>query len=144
MRNKGITTLAIGIAAVSGLLASCSTDSVSAVKIEPAVIDTIPGSDIKKVTLTADAAERISLETDEITAGAGSEMVIPYGAVIYDADGLAWAYVAKGSNVFVREQIEIDRIEGDSAFLTNGPEVGTSVAVVGVAELFGAETGIGK
>ncbi len=144
MRNNRMTALTTCIAAVAGLLASCGADSTTSEKIEPAVIVSIPGSTVQQVTLTQDAAERISLETSEITAGAGSEMVMPYGAVIYDADGLAWAFVVKGDNVFVREQVEIDRIEGDSAFLTGGPKIGTSVAVVGVAELFGAETGIGK
>jgi hypothetical protein len=34
-------------------------------------------------------------------------------------------------------------VRGDIAILESGPEVGTAVVVVGVAELFGAETGLG-
>ncbi len=144
MRNNHFTIIAVGLTALAGSLTACSDPPATGEKIVPAVIDTVPGLDVKQVTLTADAAQRIALVTGEITAGEGDETVIPYGAVIYDPDGLSWAYVVKGDNVFIREEIGIDRIEGDQAFLTTGPGVGTSVAVVGVAELFGAETGIGK
>lgn len=144
MRKNTFTFAVVGLTALAGSLTACSDAPAEAEKIVPAVIDTVPGLDVKQVTLTADGAERIALVTGEITAGEGSEMVIPYGAVIYDPDGLSWAYVVKGDNVYLREEITIDRIEGDQAFLTSGPAVGTAVAVVGVAELFGAETGIGK
>ena len=36
------------------------------------------------------------------------------------------------------------QIEGDLAVLSDGPASGTAIVVVGAAELFGAETGIGK
>ena len=44
----------------------------------------------------------------------------------------------------VREKVVIDAIEGDRAFLSTGPAAGTKVATVGVAELFGAESGLGE
>jgi hypothetical protein len=141
MRRTSISAVAVAVAAILG---GCSDDPASVEKSEPAVVETIPGSEQKQVTVTVDAAERISLATGLVSAGNGSETVVPYGAVIYDADGLAWAYVAKADNVFLREALEITRIEGDQAYLSSGPAVGTTVAVVGVAELFGAETGIGK
>ncbi len=144
MRNHRITAFAVGLATAAGLITGCSSDAGKAEKITPAVVDTIADSKLKQVTLTPDAAERISLALGEITAGTGDETVIPYGAVVYDAEGLSWAYVSRSDNVFVREEITIDRIIDDKAYLTSGPDVGTSVAVVGVAELFGAETGIGK
>jgi len=45
--------------------------------------------------------------------------------------------------VFVRTQVRVDRIDGDVALLLDGPPSGTSVVTVGLAELFGAETGVG-
>jgi hypothetical protein len=45
---------------------------------------------------------------------------------------------------FVRHAIHIDHIQGDLAVLSDGPPVGTALVIVGAAELFGAETGIGK
>jgi hypothetical protein len=43
----------------------------------------------------------------------------------------------------VRSAIDVASIEGDRALLTSGPPVGTTVVTVGVAELYGAETGVG-
>ncbi len=137
-------TTALAVAVIAMILGGCSGDKAETAKLTPAVVDTVAGSDQKQVTLTKDAVERISLETGSVSSGSGAETVVPYAAVIYDAEGLAWAYVDKGDNAFIREALEIDRIEGDTAYLTAGPAVGTKVAVVGVAELYGAETGIGK
>ena len=41
--------------------------------------------------------------------------------------------------VFVREAIGVERIDGDTAYLSEGPAAGTEVVTVGAAELFGAE-----
>ncbi len=131
-------------ALIALFLGGCANNPTDAAKPAPAVVDTVVGSDQKRVTLTNDAVERISLETGAVSSGSGTETVVPYGAVIYDAEGLAWAYVSKGDNAYLRESIDIDRIEGDKAYLRSGPAVGIEVAIVGVAELYGAETGIGK
>jgi hypothetical protein len=49
--------------------------------------------------------------------------------------------------VFVRQAVTIGDVvvdaAGDYAVLTDGPEPGTSVVAVGVAELFGAEFSVG-
>jgi len=45
--------------------------------------------------------------------------------------------------VFVRHAITVDRIEADRAVLSAGPPIGTLVVTVGVAELWGIETGVG-
>jgi hypothetical protein len=58
--------------------------------------------------------------------------------------GETWAYTSPESLTFIRQLITIDSIEGDMAILSNGPAIGTQVATVGVAELYGADTGIGK
>ncbi len=70
--------------------------------------------------------------------------VIPYAAVLYDPQGKTWTYTNPGPLTFVREPITVDRIEGDKAFLSDGPAPGTLVVTVGAAELFGAETGVSK
>ncbi len=141
--SKRLVTLS-WCAALTGLLAACSDAPAKATKVQPVVLDAIAGSKVKRVTFTRDHMERISLATDKITAGEGPEFVVPYGAVIYDSDGSSWVYVLEGESSFVRTRIEITRIVGRQAFLKSGPAIGTAVAVVGVAELFGAETGIGK
>jgi hypothetical protein len=70
--------------------------------------------------------------------------VIPYAAVIYDLTGDTWVYTSPEPLTFVRQPISVDYIEGDMAVLVDGPDAGTLVATVGVAELYGADTGVGK
>ena len=70
--------------------------------------------------------------------------VVPYAAVLYDAKGDTWVYTNPNPLTFVRHAIHIDYIEGDLAVLSDGPASGTAVVMVGAAELFGTETGIGK
>jgi hypothetical protein len=78
-------------------------------------------------------------------AGSGEKRIaVPYSAVIYDLNGNTWVYVSPEPLVFVREPITIDYIQGDMAILSEGPAIGTEVATVGVAELYGADTGVGK
>jgi hypothetical protein len=72
---------------------------------------------------------------------------VPYSAVIYDAEGGAWAYVADGELSYVRHALTVDEIvadtAGDYAVLAEGPAEGETVVSVGVAELFGAEFEVG-
>ncbi len=76
--------------------------------------------------------------------GGGSRKIVPYAAVIYDVNGQTWVYTNPEPLTFVRQSISIDYIEGDTAFLTEGPDAGTEVVVIGGAELYGAETGVSK
>ncbi len=70
--------------------------------------------------------------------------VIPYAAVLYGVHGETWVYSNPEPLIFVRQPIVIDYIEGDLAYLSEGPQVGTAVVTVGAAELFGTETGVSK
>ena len=69
---------------------------------------------------------------------------VPYTAVIYDLKGDTWVYTSPSPLTFVRHHVKVDYIDDDTAILTEAPPVGTKVVSVGVAELFGAEFGIGK
>ena len=69
---------------------------------------------------------------------------VPYTAVIYDLKGDTWVYTSPSPLTFVRHHVKVDYIDDDTAILTEAPPVGTNVVSVGVAELFGAEFGIGK
>lgn len=79
-----------------------------------------------------------------LTSGQVSRKVVPYSAVIYGVDGETWVYLNPEPLVFVRQAIVIDYIDGDQVYLVEGPDVGSSVVTMGVAELFGAETGVSK
>ena len=66
-------------------------------------------------------------------------MTVPYAAIIYDHGGDTWVYTNPEPEVFVRAAVVVDRIDGDTAHLSEGPEPGTSVVTLGAAELYGAE-----
>jgi hypothetical protein len=138
--------LAVGILLVALPLAACGQQAVDAARDPAAVVEEIPGSELSRVTLTADAAERLGIETalvEEVAMAGGTSLAVPYAAVLYDSDGTTWAYVSHEELVFVREQLVIDHVAGDLAVLTEGPAPGTTVVTIGAAELYGAEIGLG-
>ena len=117
---------------------------------EPAYLEPFEGTDFNLVTLTERAAERLGIQSEEVAeeeTGDGMKMVVPYSAVIYDLNGNTFAYLrnpGEGSLKFVRTPITVERIEGGQAILSAGPPLGSHIVTVGVAELYGADTGVGK
>jgi hypothetical protein len=112
-------------------------------------VDPITGTDLARVTLSADAARRLDVQTAAVREsgghkGAKSRMVIPYAAVLYDANGDTWTYTNPKSLVFVRSAVSVDTIHGREAVLSEGPPVGTKVVTVGASELLGAEYRVGE
>jgi len=128
-------------------LAACSQhESHAAHGDHPAQVDKIEGSELSRVTLTEKAAERIGLETASVREqdlNGSMRKVVPYSSLIYDPKGRTWIYTSPQDRTFVRQQVEVDTIDGDWVLLIEGPPVGTEIASVGVAEIYGAETGVG-
>lgn len=79
-----------------------------------------------------------------LQGGGTQRFVVPYSALIYDLNGKTWVYVSPEPLVFTRYPVVVDYIEEDEAYLLEGPPAGTQVATVGVPELYGADTGVGK
>jgi hypothetical protein len=129
-------------------LVGCSDKSESATsKTQPAYIEVEEGTGINRVILTERAAQRLDVQTvpvREEQVDGESRLVIPYAAVLYDLSGGTWIYVSPEPLIFVRQAITVDYIEGDNVILSEGPPVGTQVAMVAVAELYGIDTGVGK
>jgi len=121
------------------LLSACGAKSPASEKVVPSKLEPIEGTDLSKVILTEKAAERIGVET---VSASGTE--VPYAAVIYDIEGNTWIYTNPEPLTFVREQIVIDHIEGDTAFLTESLSGELTVVTVGVSEIYGTETGVSK
>jgi hypothetical protein len=122
---------------------------------KPAVVEAVAGSEVKRVTLTQRASERLAIETvpvGEIAAvpakkgvpATPAKKVVPYIAVFYDAKGGSWVYTVTQPLTFLRQRVVIERVTGSDAVLSDGPAVGTAVVTKGVSELYGAETGVGK
>ena len=105
----------------------------------PSRLEPIEGSDLSRVILTEKAAERVGIET--VTA---SGMEVPYAAVIYDTEGKTWIYTNPAPLTYVRAPIMVEHIEGNTAFLSESLSSEVAVVTVGVAELYGTETGVSK
>lgn len=121
------------------LLSACGAKTPAGEKVAPSILEPVEGTDLSKVILTEKAAERIGVET--VSANG---MEVPYAAVIYDIEGNTWIYTNPEPLTFVREPITIDHIEGDTAFLAESLPGQLSVVTVGVAEIYGTETGVSK
>ena len=107
-------------------------------------VEKIADSDLKRVILTQKAAERLDIKIGKMAADAAGVMTAPYAALVYDGKGKTWVYTNPEPLVFVRALVVVESIKGPNAILKSGPPTGTTVVVVGVAELYGAESGIGK
>ena len=108
---------------------------------DPATLEAIDGSDISRITLTSEAAERVDIQTDTALE-AGSDVVIPYAALFYTATGETWAYTNPEPLTFVRVPVVVDDIRGDRAFLSDGPPAGMEVVTQGATDLYGTETDV--
>lgn len=138
-RHSNVWVL-VALLVVPLLLAACGGEAEHEAATA-AVVEEVDGTDLSKVTLTPEAAKRLDIKTAAVTAN-GAGRVIPYAAVFYSPTGETWAYTNPEGLTFVRAPIVVERIEGGRAMLTKGPAPGSKVATAGVAELYGAESGI--
>jgi hypothetical protein len=148
MRHSKRWIAILGLLIAFPQLSACSQTSAEATGgEEPATVEQVEGSeDVSRLTLTPKAVERLGIQTAPVreeTVAGKRRKVVPYGAVLYLADGKTSVYVTSAANVYVREPITVDHIEGDRAILSAGPAAGTRVVSVGPAELYGTETGVG-
>lgn len=135
--------LVVGVGAAAGCRSGAGAEEAS---VEPATVEAVTGTDLSRVTLTEEGVDRLGIRVASVAPAAGQgpgSTTIPFSAVLYDADGHAWAYTKVGENAFVRTPITVDRVDGGTAYLRAGPAVGTMVVTVGVPELYGAEFGVG-
>lgn len=141
-----VTKIVLSVLAATALAACGSQGEAPTPTQVPIEIAKTEGSAIGRLTLSASAAGRLGIETvavaEERIDGA-DRTVMPYAALLYDADGTTWAYTNPEGLLYVRELVTVDRVEGDLAILRAGPAVSTLVVTVGGAELWGAEHGVG-
>jgi hypothetical protein len=144
-RRRQLRAACAGLVLIAGVVslsacgeASSGYDYETASHHEPAKLEAIKGTDVHRVILDAEGAERIGLKTAPIRQN-GEGTVIPFGAVIYDADGETFTYTVPEPLTYVRQSIIIDDVVGDSVMLSDGPPAGTEVVTVGAAEIYGSE-----
>jgi hypothetical protein len=118
--------------------ASSGYDYETASHHEPAELEPIKGTDVHRVIVDPEGVERAGIQTSPIRQN-GQGMVMPYSAVIFDAEGHTYTYTSPEPRTYVRQKIVIDRVEGDSVMLFDGPPAGTEVVTVGAAFVYGTE-----
>jgi hypothetical protein len=139
-RHLPIAVLATVLLAVA--LGGCRDEA--PVELEPPATKVeIEGTDRYQVILTEKAAERLDIQTTEVSEVEGGLMV-PSDALILDTDGVYWVYVNPEPLTYERAVVTPVREADGEAFFTDGPAPGTPIVVVGVPELYGEETGVGK
>jgi hypothetical protein len=148
MRHSKRWIAILGLLIAIPQLSACTQTSAEATGgAEPAKVEHVEGSsDVSRLTLTAKAAERLGIQTAQVREQkvAGKQRkVIPYGALLYDSKGDTYVYVTSQPLTYVREPVTVDYIGAGSVVLTDGPAAGTVVVIVGAAELYGTETGVG-
>ena len=132
------------IPVIAGLLLAACAETIPQEHTidEPATVERPEGSNVARLTLTANAVERLDVQTAPVEARQG-RTAIPADAVLYRPNGGEWVYTSPEPLVFVRASISVDRFEGGLAMLSDGPPPGTHVVTVAVAELYGIEFEIG-
>ena len=139
-RSRSLRALGAGLAllATGAALSGCQEVASNLVESQPYQVEPIEGTDLNRVTLSSDTAEKIDLQTAEVHAN-GRGTVVPHVALIYSPEGGAFVYTRPEPMTYIRAPIEVDRIEGDQALLSEGPPAGTVVVTVGAAELLATE-----
>ena len=132
-----VVLLSTGIA-----LAGCaSAHGADHAPVEVAGVETPAGGGPMVVTLSEAAVERLGVRTATVST-APDGRVVPYGALVYEADGSAWVFVQTEPLTYQRAPMTVAAIRGDQVTFTAGPPAGTEVVTVGAAELVGVEIGI--
>ncbi|HSE10823.1 MAG TPA: hypothetical protein VLB29_19325 [Nocardioidaceae bacterium] len=137
MRRKHAALAGLPTAAVL-LLTGCA-----AAVSDDYVIENDPGHfEDGMVHLDDGAAERLGLETTTVVRN-GKGLEVPDTAVFVDPEGNWWVYTSPEPDVYVREQIDLEHQSDGRSLFSSGPEAGTEVVTVGVAELYGVEAEVG-
>ena len=142
--NSQALALAVSVAAALSLGSSLPLAATAAAKKGASShVEAINGSELKRVTLTQKAVDRLDIKTGVVAVDAAGIMTAPYAAVLYDMKGNTWVYTNPEPLAYVRHAVVVESIKGDRATLKQGPPAGTAVVVIGASELYGAENGVG-
>jgi hypothetical protein len=149
VRIATVLLLTAGGLAAGGVylaVAGGSTASASPADEKAAVVEPVDGTALARITLSRSAMKRLDVQTApvrNVKVQGKQRTVVAYGAVLYDSNGRTWVYTSPKPRTFIRGRIKVEFIDGNRAVLSAGPGPGVRVAIVGVAELWGTELGIG-
>ena len=124
-------------------ISACSAEPETIEEDGPVKVVHLDGAEPTRITLTADAAKRLDIQTApvrETQVKGAKRTVIPYAAILYDVKGNTWVYTNPETLTYLRSPVVVDYIDGDNAILSSGPSIGSTVVIVGGQELFGSES----
>lgn len=139
---RRINGLILSIAVAASLIACTSTSSAPA-KVQAVQLEKGKDGQPNRLTLTQKASERLGVQLAKIAAAPNQSRTVPTDAIIYDLNGNTWVFVGVAPFTFERRSVTVTTLKGKTAFLSDSPALGTEVATVGVAELYGADQGLG-
>lgn len=134
----GLVVIAAGLALALALAACQEVEETHEAVYVPSELTEIEESDSPRVSFTEEGARRTGLRTAAVKRN-GAGKVVPYEALIYDAEGGTYVYQSPEPLTYRRVAVDVDRIEGERVLFSGGPPVGMQVVTVGAAEVHGAE-----
>ena len=139
-RSSTLRRLGAGLALLaSGLvLGACSEVESNLRENQPYEVIGPEEAAIKTVKMEDATAALLPVRTTTVRRK-GDRKVVSHNAVIYNPDGEAFVYTKPKAETYIREPIEIVRVNGDDAVLSDGPRTGTTIVTTGSAELLATE-----
>lgn len=139
-RPRRVTLVCLVLATAALPIAGCTeVETETATGYEPSTLEPVKGNDdLQRVTFTEEGARRIDLQTAAVRRS-GKHKVVPYAALLYDPEGKTYVYTSPKPLEYLREEVKVDRIEGQRVLVSRGPPAGTEVVTVGAAEVYGTE-----
>ena len=143
MQRNRLGALALLITMAFSLAACAKTSHTEEAIDEPAKVEKIQGTELNRIVLEEKAVQRLGITTAtvaDLAPPVPGQTVVPYSALIYDANGAASVYTNPEARTYVRAPVTVAVVRDNSAVLSPGPPLGTPIVTVGAAEL---DAGIG-
>ena len=102
----------------------------------------VQGVPVGKPTVTTTIVHGVKHTTTTPAPKPADSSIIPYSAVIYDPSGKTYAFTQTAPLTYTEVPITVDKIVGNSVYLSVGPKAGLKVVTVGAEELYGVQTGV--
>jgi len=139
-RSRTLRRLAAGLAviAAAAVLGACSEVESNVRENQPYTVEGPEDAAIKRVKMEDATAALLPVETATVRKE-GSRKVIPHDALIYSPDGGSFVYTKPRAETYIRAPVDVLRVTGNRAVLTDGPRAGTTIVTTGSAELLATE-----
>ena len=131
--GAGLAVLASGL-----VLGACSEVASNLRENQPYKVIGPEEAEIKTVQMEDATAALLPVETTTVRRK-GNRKTVPHNAVIYNPDGDVFVYTKPKAETYRRAPIEVVRVHGDEALLSDGPPAGTTIVTTGSAELLATE-----